>query len=118
MERCIIAGCLAAGKDIIPYLSSLMTYLMMSLQSTSSVHAKELVISAIGATGWYAHQSLLKASLGSKRVLFSYFINTEPTELKLSQIASPGKSNAVNFFQKVSYIFSHGMQPSWIECCV
>ena len=59
-----------------------------------------------------------KASLGSKRVLFSYFINTEPTELKLSQIASPGKSNAVNFFQKVSYIFSHGMQPSWIECCV
>ena len=26
----------------------------------------------------------LKASLGSKRVLFSYFIITEPTELKLS----------------------------------
>ena len=63
-------------------------------------------------------QKTFKASLGSKRVLFSYFINTEPTELKLSQIASPGKSNAVNFFQKVSYIFSHGMQPSWIECCV
>ena len=26
----------------------------------------------------------LKASLGSKRILFSYFIITEPTELKLS----------------------------------
>ena len=26
----------------------------------------------------------IKASLGSKRVLFSYFIITEPTELKLS----------------------------------
>ena len=60
----------------------------------------------------------IKASLGSKHILFSYFIITEPTELKLSQIASPGNSNAVNFFQKVSYIFSHGMQPSWIECCV
>ena len=61
---------------------------------------------------------IVKASLGSKYILFSYFIITEPTELKLSQIASPGNSNAVNFFQKVSYIFSHSMQPSWIECCV
>ena len=50
----MISNCPIAGKDIIPYLSSLMTYLMTSLQSTSSVHAKELVISAIGATGWYA----------------------------------------------------------------
>ena len=65
-----------------------------------------------------SHPNYLKASLGSKHILFSYFIITEPTELKLSQIASPGNSNAVNFFQKVSYIFSHGMQPSWIECCV
>ena len=63
-------------------------------------------------------QIFFKALLGSKHILFSYFIITEPTELKLSQIASPGNSNAVNFFQKVSYIFSHGMQPSWIECCV
>ena len=27
---------------------------------------------------------IFKASLGSKRILFSYFIITEPTELKLS----------------------------------
>ena len=61
---------------------------------------------------------MFKASLGSKHILFSYFIITEPTELKLSEIASAGNSNAVNFFQKVSYRFSHGRQPSWIKCCV
>ena len=60
----------------------------------------------------------VKASLGSKHILFSYFIITEPTELKLSEIASAGNSNAVNFVQKVSYRFSHGRQPSWIKCCV
>ena len=61
---------------------------------------------------------IIKASLGSKHILFSYFIITEPTELKLSEIVSPCNSNAVNFYQTVSYRFSHGMQPSWIECCV
>ena len=50
---------------------------------------------------------LFKASLGSKHILFSYFIITEPTELKLSQIASSGKSNAVNccFFRKFHTYF-------------
>ena len=61
---------------------------------------------------------IFKASLGPKHIFFSYFIITEPTKLKLSETASPGNSNVVNFFQKVSYIFSHGMQPSWIECYV
>ena len=43
------------------------------------------------------YKEALKASLGSKHILFSYFIITEPTELKLSEIASAGNSNAVNF---------------------
>ncbi|KAK2193044.1 hypothetical protein NP493_18g10006 [Ridgeia piscesae] len=51
--------CENLGKDIIPYLSSLMTYLMTSLQSTSSVHAKELVISAIGATANAAEDAMV-----------------------------------------------------------
>ena len=59
-----------------------------------------------------------KASLESKHILFSYFIITEPTELKLSEIAIPGNIDAVNFFQNVLYRFSNGIQPSWIECCV
>ena len=44
----------------------------------------------------------LKASLGSKHILFSYFIITESTELKLSDIVSPGNSNAV---KKISESF-------------
>ena len=42
----------------------------------------------------------IKVSLGSKHILFSHFIITEPTELKLSDIVSPGNSNAVHFFRK------------------
>ena len=31
----------------------------------------------------------------SKHILFSYFITTEPTELRFSDIVSPGNRNAV-----------------------
>ncbi|KAI0208489.1 hypothetical protein LSAT2_006835 [Lamellibrachia satsuma] len=41
-------------------------------------------------------EKFVKASLGSKHILFSYFIITEPTELKLAQIASPESLEATH----------------------
>ena len=40
-----------AGKEILPYLPQLMQYLLTSVRTSSSLHAKALAISAIGATG-------------------------------------------------------------------
>ncbi len=39
------------GKKIIPYLPELMNHLLQTIQSNVTVKAKELAISAIGATG-------------------------------------------------------------------
>ena len=41
----------SSGKDIIPYLPTLMEHLIKTIQSNASIRAKELAISAIGATG-------------------------------------------------------------------
>lgn len=41
-----------ADKDILPYLPTLMEHMLTTLKSANSTRAKELAISAIGATGW------------------------------------------------------------------
>ncbi len=56
------------GKKIIPYLPELMNHLLQTIQSNVTVKAKELAISAIGATGdlhkytqalfWSAHRRI------------------------------------------------------------
>lgn len=40
-----------ADKDILPYLPTLMEHMLTTLKSANSTRAKELAISAIGATG-------------------------------------------------------------------
>ena len=49
----------------------------------------------------------LKETLGSKHILFFYFINTYPIELQLSEFECLPKRKAENFFQ----LFYKGIFP-------
>ena len=48
-----------------------------------NIKSQSLILS-IGLFNQQQQCKIFKASLGSKRILISYFIITEPTELKLS----------------------------------
>ncbi|XP_072013320.1 importin-4-like [Amphiura filiformis] len=51
--------CENLGNDLLPYLPTLMERLLLTLQNSSSVHVKELAISAIGATANAAKEHML-----------------------------------------------------------
>ena len=57
------------------------SYYFLLVQLLNDLYQQSLFVCSCSKR---AQGSAIKASLGSKHILFSYFIITEPTELKLS----------------------------------